>query len=170
MIYLKLILFASSVTLFLSSLAGLGFFIGFGYVSEQNHYKSEQCGFENCNSTATVCGTSSNNGLSNTKVCVESTMTLYLLSEKRYRVENYTVETTLYVCNLDILVHPYPCEQILGGSIVTCYYDDRRINETLRLYKGYYVPGGYIAGLIILPQLVAVSFLLLIASMCYQIC
>ena len=160
----------SAFIFLLASLAGLGCFIGFGYVSEQNHFKSGICTFDSCNSTTTICGTSCNHATCNTQVCVESTMNLYLTPDNKVVRNNYTVETTLYLCNLDILNHPYPCDQILGGSKVPCYYDDRNPQDTLRLYDEYDIGGGYVAGLVLLICLPEIPMALLIIGICFRHC
>ena len=165
----RVILLVSSTILFLLVSAGFACFFALGYVREGNHFKESNCMFDNCNSTATVCGTVCDDNCA-TIICVNSIMDLYLVSDKTRKRGNYTVETDLYVCNLDVLNNPYSCDRLLGGTTITCYYDDRNVEGTLRLYDGYYVPGAYSAGVILLPVALFFSFVFFIWSVLYCFC
>jgi len=166
----KSIILIGLIVWFFISLAGLGFYIAFAYVREDNHLKGGHCTFDDCNSTANICGSSCSKSACNTAVCVESTMNLYLISDMNIKKNNYTVQTTLYVCDLTVLNNPPSCTKLFNGGVLPCYYDDRKASESLRLFHEYLVPDKYTSGLIVLPVMVGVAFFILVFYMFYLFC
>ena len=124
-------------------IVGLGITIKFGYLDGVEHYKDNYCWINNC--SINDIGGNDYNVVINYSLILWHTNGSYSIYTKNDRS---TIQNNMY------------CEELMENGIITCYYDDRYMPDSLRLWKMYSVSPA-ITGMCILGILSFVMILML---------
>ena len=128
----KRVIFASVVTFIMILLTiGLALTIRYGYLDGAEHYKGSQCSINNCSMSEINC-TSNDNNPNNYNICYNIIINYSLVLKNTNNSDNIYTKISQTTSR-----NPRFCKHIDWIGDAQCYYDDRDIFDSLRLWEKY---------------------------------
>lgn len=116
--------------LLIGTAIGLGVTTVYGYLDPKTHYQTKTCYINNCTSSEYQCRGS----FGRTWTCYDTTVNYDLILPNITNNTDNTNETIIYSqTSIGYGLRLNDCDQIT----ITCYYDDRDIQNTLRTWYTY---------------------------------
>lgn len=161
-----------AIFLLLGLSIGLAVTIKYGFIDETNHYHKNSCHVNSCLISETQCCESSKMKRNTDYIDYIDDINMINGCDTCYNViisYSLTINDKIYTkTDRKNIFDPRYCEKIINDILISCFYDDRDIQNSLRLWAAYLAEIGFFSICVLSMSLCFVLFFTIITIKDYR--